>query len=157
MPDRRMPDALFRTEGAKFDIFLADAKGEETDVSVDFAKGVVLSVLFACVCTFGVLAHVDGFPLLALSILPFVAVAAYATTKPRLAPVVLPLLIFFMTLVGPTNPMHYDIVAFCNAAFAFPVQHHDVIAHDMKMLELHFRRFDKIVVYAPDCLAQHLS
>jgi len=29
MPDRRMPDALFRTEGAPFDVFLADAKDEE--------------------------------------------------------------------------------------------------------------------------------
>jgi hypothetical protein len=29
MPDRRMPDALFRTESAPFDVFLADAKDAE--------------------------------------------------------------------------------------------------------------------------------
>ncbi|MDB5400919.1 MAG: hypothetical protein JWQ55_2937 [Rhodopila sp.] len=87
--------------------------------SVDFAKGVVLSVLFAFVCAFEMLTHVDGFPLLALAILPFVAGGAYATTRPRLAPVGIPLLIFFMPLVGPTNPMHYDIVAFFNTAFAY--------------------------------------
>jgi hypothetical protein len=29
MPDRRMPDALLRTEGEPFDVFLADAKDEE--------------------------------------------------------------------------------------------------------------------------------
>jgi hypothetical protein len=29
MPDRRMPDVLFRTAGAPFDVFLAEAKDEE--------------------------------------------------------------------------------------------------------------------------------
>jgi uncharacterized membrane protein YccC len=38
--------------------------------SVDFAKGGVLSTLCAFICTFGILTHVDGFSLLALSILP---------------------------------------------------------------------------------------
>lgn len=87
--------------------------------SVDFAKGVVLSAVFAFVCTFGMLSHVSGFPMLALALLPFMAGGAYATTKPRLAPVVIPLLIFFMPLVGPTNPMHYDLITFFNTAFAY--------------------------------------
>jgi uncharacterized membrane protein YccC len=87
--------------------------------SVDFAKGVVLSTLCAFLCTFGILTHVDGFPLLALSILPVVAGGAYASTKPHLTPVVIPLMIFFLPLVAPTNPIHYDIVAFFNTAFAY--------------------------------------
>jgi uncharacterized membrane protein YccC len=87
--------------------------------SVDFAKGVVLSTLCAFICTFGILIHVDGFPLLALSILPVVAGGAYASTKPHLTPVVVPLMIFFLPLVGLTNPIHYDIVAFFNTAFAY--------------------------------------
>jgi uncharacterized membrane protein YccC len=87
--------------------------------SVDFAKGVVLAVLCAFVCTFGLLTQVTGFPLLALALLPFVAGSAYASTRPRLAPVVIPMLIFFMPMVGATNPMHYDLAAFFNTAFAY--------------------------------------
>jgi len=88
-------------------------------VSVDFAKGVVLAVLCAFVCAFGLLTHVTGFPLLALCLLPFVAGSAYASTKPHLTPVVIPLLIFFLPMVGATNPMRYDLVAFFNTAFAY--------------------------------------
>jgi uncharacterized membrane protein YccC len=87
--------------------------------SVDFAKGMVLSALLAFVCVFGMLANVTGFPLLALSLLPFIAGGAYASTKPRLNPIAIPFLIFFMTLVGANNPMHYDLLSFCNNAFAF--------------------------------------
>jgi uncharacterized membrane protein YccC len=87
--------------------------------SVDFAKGVVLSTLCAFICTFGILTRVDGFPLLALSILPVVAGGAYVSTKPNLAPVVVPLMIFFLPLVRPTNPIHYEIVTFLNTAFGY--------------------------------------
>ena len=87
--------------------------------SVDFAKGMVLSTLCAFVCTFGILTRVDGFPLLALSILPVVAGGAYASTKPHLTPVMIPLMIFFLPLAAVTNPIHYDIVAFFNTAFAY--------------------------------------
>jgi uncharacterized membrane protein YccC len=87
--------------------------------SVDFAKGMVLSALLAFVCVFGMLANVTGFPLLALSLLPFIAGGAYASTKPHLNPIAIPFLIFFMTLVGATNPMHYDLLSFFNSAFAY--------------------------------------
>jgi uncharacterized membrane protein YccC len=87
--------------------------------SVDFAKGMALSALLAFICVFGMLANVTGFPLLALSLLPFVAGGAYASTKPHLNPIAIPFLIFFMTLVGVTNPMHYDMLSFFNNAFAF--------------------------------------
>jgi uncharacterized membrane protein YccC len=36
-----------------------------------------------------------------------------------LTPVVVPLMIFFLPLVGPTNPIHYDIVAFLNTALGY--------------------------------------
>jgi uncharacterized membrane protein YccC len=87
--------------------------------SVDFAKGVVLATLSAFVCKFGLLTHVTGFPLLALSLLPFLAGGAYAGTKPHLTSVVVPLLIFFMPLVRATNPTRYDLQAFLNIAFAY--------------------------------------
>ncbi|HEY1410698.1 MAG TPA: FUSC family protein, partial [Rhodopila sp.] len=87
--------------------------------SVDFAKGMVLSSVCAFLCTFGILTHVDGFPLLALSLLPVVAGGAYASTNPRLTPMMVPLLTFFLPLVAPTNPIHYDIVAFFNTALAY--------------------------------------
>ena len=87
--------------------------------SIDFAKGMVLATLCAFVCKFGLLIHVTGFPLLALSLLPFLAGGAYAGTKPQLTSVVVPLLIFFMPLVGATNPTSYDLGAFLNVAFAY--------------------------------------
>ena len=87
--------------------------------SVDFAKGIALSAVLAFIYTFGILVHISGFPLLAVSLLPIVAGGAYASTKPRWTPVMIPLLIFFMPLVGPTNPMHYDVISFFNTAFAY--------------------------------------
>jgi uncharacterized membrane protein YccC len=87
--------------------------------SVDFAKGVVLAALSAYVCKFGLLTRVTGFPLLALSLLPFLAGGAYASTRPHLTSVVVPLLIFFMPLVRATNPTRYDLHAFLNIAFAY--------------------------------------
>jgi uncharacterized membrane protein YccC len=87
--------------------------------SVEFAKGVVLSTVCAFICTFGMLTNVDGFPLLALSLLPFVAGGAYASTRPKLAPVAVPLMVFFLPLVGVTNPIHYDIVTFLNTALGY--------------------------------------
>ena len=48
MPDRRMPDALFRTEGAPFDVFLADAKDEERPThkkSADQIRGYLETLL----------------------------------------------------------------------------------------------------------------
>jgi uncharacterized membrane protein YccC len=87
--------------------------------SIDFAKGVLLATFLAFVCKFGLLTHVTGFPLLALSLLPFLAGGAYAGTKPHLTSVVVPLLVFFMPLVGATNPTQYDLEAFLNVAFAY--------------------------------------
>ena len=52
--------------------------------SVDFAKGMVLAALLAFMCVFGMLANITGFPLFALSLFPFVAGGAYASTRSRI-------------------------------------------------------------------------
>jgi uncharacterized membrane protein YccC len=55
------------------------------------------------------------------AILPFVAVGVLASRNPRFAGVSLGYLVFFMTLVGATNPMRYNLVASLNTYLAFLV------------------------------------
>jgi uncharacterized membrane protein YccC len=86
--------------------------------SVSFFWGMVLSSIAAFVCTFGILPQITGFPLLMVALLPFIA-AGIIGTQTRHALVALAFLIFFNTQVGANNPMHYDLGAFLNTAFAF--------------------------------------
>jgi uncharacterized membrane protein YccC len=86
--------------------------------SVGFLRGMVLAALAAFVCTFGLLPQMDGFPLLLLAMLPFVAAGLFATGWPLAAPMATPFLIFFVTMTGATNPMRFDMAAFLNSAAA---------------------------------------
>ena len=84
-----------------------------------FIRGTVLAVPAAFVCTFGLLASVQGFPLLIGAIAPFWMAGLYATTVPRHAPAGLAYLVAFNTLVGATNPMVFSVPAFLNQALGW--------------------------------------
>ncbi len=87
--------------------------------SVGFLKGMVLAVIGAFICTFALMPMVSGFPLLLAVMFPFLAAGLICSTKPTLAPVAIPFLIFFVGLSSPDNPMRYDLAAFLNSGFAF--------------------------------------
>jgi uncharacterized membrane protein YccC len=87
--------------------------------SIQFAKGITLSTVLAGIWEFLILPHLTGYALLALSLLPVLAVAVYYTTVPRYALLSLGFVIFFITQLNLTNRMSYDVVAFANSAIAF--------------------------------------
>jgi uncharacterized membrane protein YccC len=87
--------------------------------SVEFTKGIVVAVIAGFVCTFGLLPHVSGFPLLIVALAPFWIAGLYATTNSKTGPAGTAYLLTFMTMVGPTNPMLYDVAAYLNSSVAF--------------------------------------
>ncbi|GAB0118622.1 FUSC family protein [Acidisoma sp. 7E03] len=87
--------------------------------SIQFAKGITLATVAAALYEFLILPHLTNFPILALAVLPVLAVAVYGTTIPRYALLCLGFVIFFITQLNFANQMTYDVVAFANAAVAF--------------------------------------
>lgn len=87
--------------------------------AVEFIKGTVLAVLMAFVCTFVILPHVAGLPLLLLILGLFWLPAIYATTVPRYALAGVAYLVAFTTLAAPDNLMRYDFVVFLNGSLAW--------------------------------------
>jgi uncharacterized membrane protein YccC len=87
--------------------------------SIQFAKGITLATVVAGIWEFLILPHLTGYAMLALSVLPVLAVAVYYTTVPRYALLSLGFVIFFITQLNLANRMSYDVVSFANAAIAF--------------------------------------
>lgn len=87
--------------------------------SAEFTKGIVVAVIAGFVCSFGILPYVTGFPLLILSLLPFWMAGLVATTVPKTGPAGTAYLLTFMTMVGPTNPMVFDVANYLNSGIAF--------------------------------------
>lgn len=87
--------------------------------AVEFIKGTVLAVVMAFLCSFVILPHVSGLPLLLLILGLFWLPAIYATTVPRYALAGVVYLVAFTTLAAPDNLMRYDFAAFLNGSVAW--------------------------------------
>ncbi|MFC7452675.1 FUSC family protein [Insolitispirillum peregrinum] len=87
--------------------------------AVEFIKGTVIAVVMAFICSFVVLPHVSGLPLLLLVLGLFWLPAIYATTVPRHALASVAYLVAFTSLAAPDNPMRYDFVSFSNSSAAW--------------------------------------
>lgn len=87
--------------------------------AVEFLKGTAAAVAMAFLCTFIVLPHVSGLPLLLVILSLFWLPGVYATTMPRYALGGVVYLVAFTTLAAPNNPMHYDFALFLNSAVAW--------------------------------------
>ena len=76
----------------------------------DAAIAVPIAALLAGVTEFLILDGVDQFPLLAIGMAPVVLAAALLLTirHPRLVSIAFLVLIFFLTILSPTNPQVYD-------------------------------------------------
>lgn len=97
---------------------LLGASDRQRADSVDFFKGVLVAAIAGLVCGYGLLTQITGFPLLALAVAPFILVGAYYSTRPKTAGIATGFLIFFMTFVGPRNPMQFDLSGYLNTVFA---------------------------------------
>ncbi|MDH0738963.1 FUSC family protein [Achromobacter spanius] len=87
--------------------------------AVEFIKGTVAAVAMAFLCTFIVLPHVSGLPLLLVTLSLFWLPGVYATTMPRYALAGVAYLVAFTTLAAADNPMRYDFALFLNGAVAW--------------------------------------
>lgn len=87
--------------------------------AVEFIKGTVAAVAMAFLCTFIVLPHVWGLPLLLVTLSLFWLPGVYATTMPRYALAGVAYLVAFTTLAAADNPMRYDFALFLNGAVAW--------------------------------------
>lgn len=87
--------------------------------AVEFIKGTVAAVAMAFLCTFILLPHVSGLPLLLMTLSLFWLPGVYATTIPRYALAGVAYLVAFTTLAAADNPMRYDFALFLNGAVAW--------------------------------------
>ncbi|MQT88054.1 FUSC family protein [Pseudomonas nabeulensis] len=87
--------------------------------AVEFIKGTVAAVLMAFLCTFQVLPHIEGLPLLLVVLGLFWLPGIYATSFPRYGLAGVTYLVGFTTLASASNPMHYDLNVFLNASVAW--------------------------------------
>ncbi|MBN5310711.1 FUSC family protein [Serratia marcescens] len=84
-----------------------------------FLKGTMYAVPAAFVCAFGILPHLDGLPLLVITLALFWLPGIYATTLPRHMLAGLAYLVGFNTLAAADNPMHYNLHDFLNYSVAW--------------------------------------
>ncbi|MDY0882785.1 FUSC family protein [Dongia soli] len=101
-----------------FCTLLAASDRQQADATAMF-NGAFIAAIVAFVCMFGLMTQITGFPLLALTISPFILVGGYYQTRPSTAMAATGFLIFFMTFLAPRNPMEFDMSAFLNSSFAF--------------------------------------
>ncbi|MCB8876021.1 FUSC family protein [Acidisoma silvae] len=87
--------------------------------SLQFAKGITLSTVVAFIWEFCVLPHLNGYPMLFLSITPVLLVAVYYTIIPKYGLMALGFVIFFITQLNLADLMTYDILSFANGGIAF--------------------------------------
>lgn len=87
--------------------------------AVEFIKGTVIAVVMAFFCTFMVLPHVEGLPLLLLVLGLFWLPGVYVTSMPRHMAAGATYLVAFTTLAAPDNPMNYDFTLFLNSSVAW--------------------------------------
>ncbi|MGB3127618.1 MAG: FUSC family protein [Pseudomonas sp.] len=86
--------------------------------SVNFLKGIAVSIPVAGFVRFALLPGFDGFPLLCVALGVPLFFASLCMSRVKLAATASAFCIFFVNNVGPSNLMTYDIAAFLNKAIA---------------------------------------
>ncbi|MGH8505520.1 MAG: FUSC family protein [Stenotrophobium sp.] len=81
-------------------------------------SGILLGSVMGFVCAMFVLPHADGFAMLALALLPFLALGAWLTTRPQLGGAGSGYLILMAILTVPSNHLQHDPALLLNEIFA---------------------------------------
>ncbi|KVA02658.1 fusaric acid resistance protein [Burkholderia ubonensis] len=97
---------------------LASSMPRPTTMAYQMAMGTVLASFMGLIAMFGVYPRVDGFVMLCVGLVPFLSLGLYLSMKPKTAGYGVGYCIFFCTLAGPENLIHYDPSGFMNDALA---------------------------------------
>lgn len=95
--------------------------GQQDDparAAAQFANMTAGGAVVAAIYLFGILPHVEGFEMLALSLAPFVFAVAYVMSIPAVTLPALALGLGALTLMSLTNVMTYDFASFANTVSA---------------------------------------
>lgn len=84
-----------------------------------FFKGTLLAIPAAFTCSFIIFPHIDGLPLLLVTLGIFWLPGIYATTHPKYSLVGLAYLVGFNTLAAAGNPIQYSLHDFINYSLAW--------------------------------------
>ncbi|RXN91677.1 FUSC family protein [Achromobacter aloeverae] len=84
-----------------------------------FLKGTLYAIPTAFLCAFFVLPHIEGMPLLLITLALFWLPGIYATSIPAHTLAGLAYLVGLNTLIAADNPMHYDLTLFLNWSLAW--------------------------------------
>jgi len=97
---------------------LAALSARPTRLSVQMTIGTAASAIAGYVFVFSILPNIDGFPLLALALCPFLAVGAFLTSRPQTSGIGIGFCIYFCFLAGPENHMHFSPANYINDSIA---------------------------------------
>ncbi|MBN3801618.1 FUSC family protein [Paraburkholderia sp. Ac-20336] len=97
---------------------LAALSARPTQLSVQMTIGTAASAIAGYVFVFSILPNIDGFPLLALALCPFLAVGAFLTSRPQTSGIGIGFCIYFCFLAGPENDMHFSPASYINDSIA---------------------------------------
>ncbi|MDF0604751.1 FUSC family protein [Neisseriaceae bacterium TC5R-5] len=97
---------------------LAASAPKPTVMVKQILQGFILGAPLAYICTFHVLNQGDGFAMLVLGMLPFLALSCYLKCWPRFAGMGSGMALMVVQAVNPENIMNYDVVAFLNGSMA---------------------------------------
>ncbi|UDL95767.1 FUSC family protein [Lichenihabitans sp. PAMC28606] len=99
-------------------ILLSPQNEQASSAIIGFAAGSVLTAALAAVIKFAVLPNHEGYGSFAAIIFLVLVPLAALSTRPALAPVLIPATVNFIPLLGPTNLISYDMQSFANSALA---------------------------------------
>jgi uncharacterized membrane protein YccC len=99
-------------------VALLSLRDSPTTDSLGFIWGPALAAIVGFLCLIWIFPQITGFPLLVLTMAPFLLIGVLATAVPRFSFGALGFCVFFITLLAPNNLMTYDPEAFLNNAFA---------------------------------------
>ncbi|MCC7227267.1 MAG: FUSC family protein [Burkholderiaceae bacterium] len=89
--------------------------------ALNSTKGTLAAVVAGFVCLLGVWPAVDGFPLFALGLAPFIIGGALLKARPTWIGAATAYLVYLTALISPGNPTIYDLPAYLNKAYAFVI------------------------------------
>lgn len=112
------PDGFFTTVFATVGCAVLAATPNPVRAAWQMGIGAALGVAGTLICYVYVLPAANDFVTLALALTPFIALAAWQITRPRLAVQGSSCLLIFLMCLNLTGQMHYDVIATINSGVA---------------------------------------